>query len=420
MMIHKVMDMAAYREMRKVYYDVGQRQSEVLPILEARLHAAGTLLLGVPIGEHPAFLVYCDELIALMEAIHRLEKKVSQYSRRLPDVASEQFIRNALIEEIHQTNEVENVHSTRREIGETLDEVNQGKVGKRFDGMIRKYKMLLQRASIPLASCQDIRTLYDGFLADEVCKESPDNAPDGVFFRKGSVQVHDSRDRVIHRGVYPESEIITCMEKSLAFLHQQHYSLLIRVAAFHYLFGYIHPFYDGNGRMTRFISSYLLSQEFDLLICLRLSYVIKSNRNTYYRLFHELNDRHAYGDVTAFVIGFLGFVKTAAEQVVEYLSSTANRLEHYASILKPPLFTTEQSRLLFYLTQSALCGDEGFDIDTLLELMNLSRSTLLKLLKELRPFLRLSKAGKKNIYHIDLPAVDALEAPGDSPAPDAG
>ena len=80
------------------------------------------------------------------------------------------------------------------------------------------------------------------------------------------------------------------MSKALDFLNHSEISTPVRVAVFHYMLGYIHPFYDGNGRMARFISSYTLSQEMDPLIGVRLSYTIKENIAAYYKLFKETND----------------------------------------------------------------------------------------------------------------------------------
>lgn len=46
------------------------------------------------------------------------------------------------------------------------------------------------------------------------------------------------------------------MDAALKILHSQDFPLFVRLGLFHYFFAYIHPFYDGNGRMDRFIISY--------------------------------------------------------------------------------------------------------------------------------------------------------------------
>jgi Fic family protein len=151
--------------------------------------------------------------------------------------------------------------------------------------MVRKYLILQSNKDIPLLSCQDIRNLYDEFISDEIIREDPEDQPDGEIFRKSPVHIDNGHGDRIHEGLFPESKIITAMDSALSILNNENYDILIRVALYHYFFGYIHPFYNGNGRMTRFISSYMLSRFFSKSACLRISYVIKENRRKYYELF---------------------------------------------------------------------------------------------------------------------------------------
>lgn len=81
--------------------------------------------------------------------------------------------------------------------------------------------------------------------------------------------------------------MIETMDAALKILHSQDFPLFVRLGLFRYFFGYIHPFYDGNGQTDRFITSYFLKKNFHLLLGLRLSVYIKRNRKAYYKLFEE-------------------------------------------------------------------------------------------------------------------------------------
>ena len=70
------------------------------------------------------------------------------------------------------------------------------------------------------------------------------------------------------------------------------YHPIIQAALLHGELVKIHPFVDGNGRTSRFISSYLLSKEFEFLIGFRLSYTIKEHIKDYYE---EFLLRYSYG-----------------------------------------------------------------------------------------------------------------------------
>lgn len=88
------------------------------------------------------------------------------------------------------------------------------------------------------------------------------------------------------------------MNRALSILSDAELPVLVRVSVFHFMFAYIHPFYDGNGRTNRFISSYALSHSFNPIVGYRLPYSVKERIEKYYKGFslceHPLNR----GDLT--------------------------------------------------------------------------------------------------------------------------
>jgi len=357
---------------------------------------------------HPSFIVYCDEILHELADIRNKNLLIDRMSKNLPSVARRQFLKQAIIEEIHQTNEMENIHSTRKEISDVMKVIENGKKGKRFDGMIRKYQLLTSREKIPLASCQDIRNLYDSFVLDEVVKEDPKDAPDGLYFRKKPVSVIKG-SQPIHEGVYPEAALNEAIEHALLFLNDSNYDPLIRVAAFHYMFGYAHPFYNGNGRMTRFISSSMLHEEnIELLVALRLSYVIKSNRNQYYEMFKITNDKRNYGDMTCFVIKFLGFINKASEQVLAFLREKDDLLQHYSEMISKLEIDDNCKNVLFILAQVSICESESLSIKSLTEASGKSQYIVKKCLQEIESYCSDAYKGRAHLYRADLEALDRV------------
>lgn len=400
--------MKIYRGMYKYYFDEKDK-SNIKKTVATLYDSVSTIVPDFMIKENPGFIVYCDEMLHELADIRNKNLFIDKISRKLPDVARQQFLLQAIIEEIQQTNEMENIHSTRKEISDEMKVIENGQKGKRFDGMIRKYKLLLTEEKVPLLSCQDIRNLYDSFVLDEVIKEDAKDMPDGLYFRKNPVSVIKG-STPIHEGVYPESAINDAMEHALRFLNDSDYDPLIRLAAFHYMFGYIHPFYNGNGRMTRFISSSVLQQEnIHLLVALRLSYVIKSHRKQYYEMFKITNDKRNYGDMTCFVVEFLKFINEACEQVLDFLREKDILLNHYLKIVHNMKLDEDYENVLFVLVQVSVCESESLSIKRLEKICGKSRYIITKCLQEITPYCLKDCHGREYLYRANLENLDNIE-----------
>ena len=380
-----------------------------------RYNGESTIRLGFDIKDYDSFVVLNPELSTLISSIYQADKKLTLLSSQIPPDALEQFVSTSMIEEIQQSNEVENVNSTRKEIKDALDAVSQGRHGKRFVSMVRKYMILRSDKDIPLSTCQNIRNLYDDFIADEVARDDPDDQPDGEIFRKSPVHVDNDRGQRIHEGLFPESKIITAMDSALSVLNNENYDILIRVALYHYFFGYIHPFYNGNGRMARFISSYMLAKYFSKSACLRISYVIKEHRSRYYELFRNANDKRNRGELTEFLMGYLIFFREAIDGTYVTLEEKNKLYQEYEKLLDAWIdrnmnkLTSAQRFCFVYMLQTDLFGDSSMDISRITSMMECSERTARKILADAGMLLKTSKDGRKLIWHINLETLSAGE-----------
>ena len=193
------------------------------------------------------------------------------------------------------------------------------------------------------------------------------------------------------------------MEKSLKLLHDEELPMLIKIAIFHYLFGYIHPFYDGNGRMSRFITAYYLSKYLDPTIGLRLSILIKIDKNKYYELFKITNSEINKGDLTPFIIGTFKLISAAIEHTMKILQSKHqkyNLFKNNAEFLKLSS-DTKIDNLCDLLLQAAIFSDIGITSFELQSILKKSENTISAKLKQI-PQKYLIKDVSARPYHYKL------------------
>ena len=384
-----------YELLSKIFY---KKPTEYESIYDARFNSEASIKLPIKIHENVGFIFNTNEITKLLVKIYKTINKINLLRTHLPNIAINSYIIKSLKDEIALTNEIEGVRSTRKEIEDAIDSIKNDK-NARFKGLVDKYFKLISNEIIPLNNCEDIRTIYDALVLPEIEKE---NLPDGILFRKEPVQVVSATQKEKHRGIMPESKIIESLDLCLDFLKNDDIDSLIKISAFHYLFGYIHPFYDGNGRTSRFISSYLIKNELDVLLALKLSYTVKNNINKYYKAFDVCNDRKNKGDITFFVVTFLELLSQASDDLYTKIADLNNQLNYYNNIINTlvneKVLNDKQAKCIFILCQNRLFDDTYMNMNTLTELLEKSDTTTRKILKSLESKNLLVKSRNKNQY----------------------
>ncbi len=384
-----------YELLSKIFY---KKPTEYESIYDARFNSEASVKLPIKIHENVGFIFNTNEITKLLVKIYKTINKINLLRTHLPNIAINSYIIKSLKDEIALTNEIEGVRSTRKEIEDAIDSIKNDK-SARFKGLVDKYFKLISNEIIPLNNCKDIRTIYDALVLPEIEKE---NLPDGILFRKEPVQVVSATQKEKHRGIMPESKIIESLDLCLDFLKNDDIDSLIKISAFHYLFGYIHPFYDGNGRTSRFISSYLIKNELDVLLALKLSYTVKNNINKYYKAFDVCNDRKNKGDITFFVVTFLELLSQASDDLYTKIADLNDQLNYYNNIINTlvneKVLNDKQAKCIFILCQNRLFDDTYMNMNTLTELLEKSDTTTRKILKSLESKNLLVESRNKNQY----------------------
>lgn len=390
----------------KYFYQHTQEEYEIEYI--RRLEAPFTVHFNIPIHQYnrksayPAFLCYTGEILRLVEKFYKTYEQFLYTENTVPPVVLYQFTRLSIVEEVKSTNDIEGVHSTKKEIREIIEK--KGTHYHRLQSVVHQYLELLGEEEIKFDTCQDIRNFYDDFTHQEITRENPQNRLDGSLFRKEPVQIQAATGKTIHQGLYPESRIIEALDQALRILHSEEYPLLIRLALFHYFFVYIHPFYDGNGRTDRFITSYFLSRKFHRLLAVRLSIYIKKNQSRYYHMLEEADSEKNRGDMTPFVMGFLEILIGSTEDTIGVLSRKNEQMRKYESRIDAFQLKDKLLKEIYItLLQAALFYGEGISMADLMKVTGKNRGTIQKRIDEIPGnHLIVTKAGKTNYYKLNL------------------
>ena len=349
--------------------------------------------------EYQAFFFYNHDLVMLMEKIHSQFADFTRTVQNLSPIILQQFALSSLVEEVHSTSSIEGIHSTHRELKDILDG-NSSNV--HFSSIIKKYDLLISGQSPLFTSCEDIRNFYDEFAHVDAVAENPKNKLDGVLFRKEAVDIHSSSGKIIHRGITPEDKLITALSDALKFLNEDKYPTLIRIAVFHYLFVYIHPFYDGNGRTARFISSAYIAQHLHPLIALRLAVTIKHKKSKYYSLLKDTHAEINFGDLTPFICGFLEFIADTIFDVTRKLKRKASQLERFKMLLaKVAPEKGIKSVIMDLLLEANVFYGKGLTMDEIMSFTGKARNTIKGKFLSLPVRSVTPTRAKKKMYKID-------------------
>lgn len=307
--------------------------------------------------QYSLFCLPINEINLLQEKIFLNSKEIMELDAKLPAAASFACIKDIMINEITKTNGIEGVHSTKREIYESMDRNKT----TRYSGIVNKYNQIITNNIENIDSPEQIRKIYDDIFSKDILKNS-ENKLDGNLFRKGRINISNGTSN-IHTGDPSEEIILEHINNLIKFMNKKNIPSLIKASIVHYYFEYIHPFYDGNGRFGRFLFSMYLARKTDIYTGLSLSYSIFEDRKKYAELFLNTSKRKNYGEVTFFVIGMLNFIVNGQESIIQMLKNKILKLnyaEKYIESIKTSYNLSEsECNILFIYIQNYIFAKEN-------------------------------------------------------------
>ena len=352
-----------YPTLEKLFYKdaSSKRYENHREQLLLRLEAESTFRTGITLEHGELFCAVPRELSVANERVLRRERRVSALWKALPPVALGAFLRSLILDEVVYSNEIEGVHSTRRQIEVALNEAKRDTsslagAAKRphapFMEFARLYLGLTDNPQLPNA-LQDIRDIYDAVMRDSLDDE--DQIKHSLF-RTRPVVIESNRGKILHEGVMPKTTIKKMLEQMLALMHSEEIPEIYSALLSHFLFEYVHPFYDGNGRTGRYLLALSLSTPLSQPTVLSLSRVIAENKSAYYKAFDITERPLNCSEATHFVMTMLDLIGQAQEDLMADLQQKRASLDGLGQRVDSldKSFSERDRDLLYYIGQLSL------------------------------------------------------------------
>lgn len=208
----------------------------------------------------------------------------------------DEIISTAIIESIDYSRD--SVRSILKGYAPKNDEEN------RILGMKKGFDFIADKSNV--ITEENIYKLYMMAVGDFL--EGENKLLEGSYYRHDSVHIQDLAGEVAHTGIN-HNELPKVMAQLVAFINTKDgINELVKAAIIHFYIAYLHPYFDGNGRMARLMHLwYLVQQGFDNTLFIPLSsYIVKSVKKYYeaYTLIENNQKISGVIDVTPFIMYF--------------------------------------------------------------------------------------------------------------------
>lgn len=207
-------------------------------------------------------------------------------------------------EEIHSTLLIENIHSSREKIREILKGYSpKDEEESRIYGMKKGIEFISNRDN--KITEENLYKLYQMMIGEFL--EEENKLPNGKYYRNDDVYLMGSK--IEHQGLDSE-KLDEYMKKFIDFINEDDgINELWKGAMIHFYFGYIHPYFDGNGRTARMLHLwYLVQKGYSSTLHLSFSQYINRSKDRYYKAFSQIEENYKISkrlDITPFISYFI-------------------------------------------------------------------------------------------------------------------
>jgi len=191
------------------------------------------------------------------------------------------------------------------------------------------------------------------------------------------------------------------MHQLISLANQTGSNELILAAVLHFQLAYLHPYFDGNGRMARLLHLwYLLQKGYSSALFIPFSKYVNASRSDYYKAYSRVDENAAVSrvtDITPFVAYFIQSIYNQLAQTESEITVSAI----YEDALHDGKITEKEKDLWAYVLTHY--GTEPFstkqlELDSRMAAYATIRSFVLKF--EQLGLLQVQQYGNRNKYQV--------------------
>lgn len=291
----------------------------------------------------------------LQQKLHYLDFNFGagiQKEQLLNDIDKQNYLTNALMEESIFSSMIEGATTTRVK---AKDMLRKGKkpLNKSEQMILNNYKTI-QYISNHKGEDITIEKLFE--IHKLVTENTLEEEKIGVFRNTNDVLVMNQITGEIVHTPPPFLELKELMNFFCNFFNnnpvEKFTHPIVKASILHFLIGYIHPFFDGNGRTARALFYwYLLKNGYWLTEYLSISRVILKSKTQYEKayIYTEIDEM----DVSYFIHYQVKVLTQAFEDLKLYISKKKKEENKYVKFLKISNINERQAQILFWIEEDS-------------------------------------------------------------------
>ena len=221
----------------------------------------------------------------------------------MPQQSARLYGTRAMEEEILSTFRIEQIDTSRESVHRILSgQAPENEEEHRICGMKQGLEFIADRSHA--ITEENLFRLYQMTIGDFLSEE--DRLLPGHWYRHDGVTVIDSKTE--HIGL-PWQKLPVYMKELVEFAAEKAaQNDLIKAAILHFALAYLHPYFDGNGRMARLLHLwYLVQQGYSSALFVPMSRFVEESRSRYYKAYTQVEQNQQISgvlDVTPFLVYF--------------------------------------------------------------------------------------------------------------------